>query len=64
MALDDTYSMRVNKKEAQSFRKHCTTKLGIPHQDITREMHKALVEGRLTITRPEEHREALEALYK
>jgi len=64
MPLDDRYDMRIDGKEKKDFIEHCTSKLKRPHQDMMREMMVALVEGRLTITRPEEQTQAHGELYE
>ena len=61
---DDSYTMRANSKEVQKFKRHCSKKLRIPHQEVIREVMSAIVEGRVTITKPKEQNEALGALYK
>lgn len=61
---DDSYTMRANSKEVQKFKRHCAKKLKLPHQEVTREVMKAIVEGRVTITRSDDHNEALGVLYK
>lgn len=55
--------MRAHSKEVTKFKRHCK-KLGIPHQDVTREVMKAIVEGRFTIIKTETQTQALGALYK
>ena len=62
--LDSSFTMRANGDEVATFKHHCNFKLKIPHQDVVREVMKAIVENRFTITKPEEQTEALGALYK
>lgn len=63
MAYNCFYGMRANKNEVAKFKKFCKIKLDMPHQDVTREMMNALIDGRLTITRSDKQTEAIGALY-
>lgn len=63
MSYDGTMMVRIRSSQLSKFKKHCSTKLGRPYQEVMREMINAFNDGRLTITPTEEQKQSHGELY-